>query len=57
MPCSSRAEQYRQMVEDVIAGGLLEDDEVMELRDMIKRVERKMQADLSGEPISAEAAE
>jgi hypothetical protein len=53
MPCSSRAAEYRKMVEEVIAGGLLDDDEIMELRDMIKRVERKMRADLSGKTIEA----
>lgn len=51
MPCNSKAAEYRNMVEEVIAGGLLEDDEIMELRDMLKRVERKMQADLSGKTI------
>jgi coenzyme F420-reducing hydrogenase beta subunit len=35
---------YQEMVEDVIAGGLLEDDEIEELRDLIARVERKMRA-------------
>jgi hypothetical protein len=33
------------MVEDVIAGGLLEEDEIAELRDMLKRVERKVVAE------------
>lgn len=52
MPSNSRGEQYREMVEDVIAGGLLEEDEIMELRDLIKRVERQMRAKLSAqEPV------
>jgi hypothetical protein len=43
MPCNSeRAAAYRAMVEDVIAGGLLEQDEIAELRDMLRRVERQM---------------
>lgn len=41
---SARASEYREMVEDVIAGGLLEEDEIMELRDLIKRVERQVRA-------------
>lgn len=43
---SSRGQVYREMVEDVIAGGLLEDEEIMELRDLIQRVERRMQAQM-----------
>lgn len=43
---SNRANEYRQMIEDVIAGGLLEDEEIAELRDMLARVQRKMLADL-----------
>lgn len=45
MSCSSeRGAVYRGMVEDVIAGGLLEDWERAELRDMLARVERQMRA-------------
>lgn len=44
MSSNSRAAEYRLLVEDVIAGRLLEEDEIMELRDMIKRAERRMQA-------------
>jgi hypothetical protein len=51
---SSRAREYKSLIEDVIAGGLLEEDEIMELRDMIKRVERKMAADLSAKTEAAE---
>lgn len=50
---SSKAAEYRQWVEDVIAGGLLEEDEIVELRDMLARVERKMAADLSSQPAEA----
>lgn len=47
---SNRAAEYRQMIEDVIASGLLEDDERMELRDMLARVERKMLANMPAAP-------
>lgn len=43
---SARAAEYRELIEDVLSGGLLEEDEIMELRDMIKRAERRMQANL-----------
>lgn len=43
---SSKTREYQQMVEDVIAGGLLDEDEVVELRDMLARVQRKMAADM-----------
>ena len=48
MSCSSdaRAAEYRQMVEDVLAGGLLDEDEFAELRDMLARVERRVAASL-----------
>jgi hypothetical protein len=38
---SERAAVYRGMVEDVLAGGLLDEDEIMELRDMLARAERR----------------
>jgi hypothetical protein len=50
---SSKGDAYRQMVEEVIAGGLLEDDEIEELRDMLARVERQMRAKMPAQ----EAAE
>lgn len=55
MPSSSNARTaaYQEMVEDVIASGLLEEDEIMELRDLIKRVERQVRAKLP----ATEAAE
>lgn len=43
---SNRAAEYRALIEDVIAGGLLEDDEIAEVRDMLARVQRKMLADM-----------
>jgi hypothetical protein len=44
---SNRAAEYRQLVEDVVAGwDLLEDDERAELRDMLARVERRMLANM-----------
>lgn len=48
---SALAAVYREMVEDVIAGGLLEPDEIMEMRDMLKRVERQMRAKLPTAPM------
>jgi hypothetical protein len=51
---SNRAAEYRGMIEDVIAGGLLEDDEIAELRDMLARVERKMLADMPVEQAGRE---
>jgi hypothetical protein len=53
---SSKGDAYREMVEDVIAGGLLDEDEVLELRDLIARVERQMRAKMPAQP-SSEAAE
>lgn len=44
---SNRAAEYRTLVEDVTAvPWLLEDDERMEIRDMLARVERKILAGL-----------
>lgn len=43
---SNRAAEYRQTIEDVVAGGLLEDDERMLLSDMLARVERKILASM-----------
>lgn len=48
---SSRTAEYRSLVEDVLAGGLLEVDEFMELRDMLARVERQI---LSKQPPATE---
>lgn len=57
MSCNSeRAAIYRGMVEDVIAGGLLEDDERAELLDMLRRAERNMLTKLPVDQAS-EAAE
>lgn len=51
---NSRAAEYRQLIEDVVAGrSLLEPEEILELRDMLKRIERQMRANLPAE----EAAE
>lgn len=42
---SNRAAEYRQLIEDVTAAPwLLEDDERLELRDMLARIERKILA-------------
>lgn len=41
---SARAEEYRQLIEDVIAGGLLEPDEIAELKEMLENAKRRMAA-------------
>lgn len=58
MSCNSeaRAAEYRQMVEDVIAGGLLDEDELLELRDMLARAERSALAKLPVDQPAREAA-
>jgi hypothetical protein len=53
---SNRALEYRGLIEDVIAGGLLDDDERMELRDLLARVQRKILANMPSVP-AQEAAE
>jgi len=40
-----RATEYRQLIDDVIAGGLLEEDEWIEIKDLINRVAAKLEAD------------
>lgn len=51
----SKAEGYRQMIDDVVAGrDLLEEDEWQQLKDIVARIERKMLANL---PATEEAAE
>jgi len=50
---SNRAAEYRQLIEDVIAGGLLDHEEIMELRDMLARVQRKMIAEMSSEMVES----
>ena len=43
MPSTSeRTRIYQQMVEDVLASGLLTEEEFMDLRDMLARCERKV---------------
>jgi len=54
---SSKAAAYREMVEDVIAGGLLEEDEIEELRDLIARVDRHVRANLPATTPDEVAAE
>ena len=53
---NSRAAEYRSLIEDVVAGGLLEENEIAEIRDLLARVERKMLANMPPAPTS-EAAE
>jgi len=44
---SERAGEYRKIVEDVAANrALLDDDEWMQLGDLLKRVERKVRANM-----------
>ena len=51
MPSTSeRARIYREMVEDVLAGGLLDQEELFELRDMLARAERRVAAGLAEDP-------
>lgn len=45
---SNRAAEYRTLIDDVTAvPWLLEDDERMEIRDMLARIERRILAGLS----------
>lgn len=50
---SNRAAEYRGLIEDVIAGGLLDDEEIAEIRDMLARAERRLLANMP----DSEAAE
>jgi hypothetical protein len=54
---SNRAAEYRGLIDDVVAGGLLEEDEWIEIRDLIARVQRKLAATMPAESIPDEAAE
>lgn len=50
----SKAEAYRQMIDDVVANRhLLEDDERDELRDLLARIERRS---LAAQPATEEPA-
>jgi hypothetical protein len=51
---SSRAEEYRGLIDDVVAGGLLEEDERVELRDLLARIQRRMLANMPAETPSEE---
>jgi hypothetical protein len=44
---SERSAVYREMVEYSLKSGLLDEDELLELRDMLARVERRMAMKLS----------
>jgi len=46
---SSRANEYRELISDVVAGGLLEEDERVELRDLLARIQRRMLAHMPDE--------
>lgn len=43
---SNRAAEYREIVETLVASGVLDEDDRAELRDMLARVERKILASL-----------
>jgi hypothetical protein len=42
--------EYRELISDVVAGGLLEEDEREELRDLLARIQRRMLANMPAEP-------
>lgn len=55
---SNRAAEYRDTITSLVNSGLLEDDERMELRDMLARVERKIMANMpDANAMNREAAE
>lgn len=41
---SNRAAEYRSLINDVVEGGLLEEDEWQHLKDVVARIERKLRA-------------
>jgi hypothetical protein len=47
---SNRAAEYRGLIDDVVAGGLLEEDEWQQLKDVVARVERKLLAKQPAQP-------
>ena len=51
---SNRANEYRELISDVVAGGLLEEDEREELRDLLARIQRRMLAKMPAEPPTEE---
>ena len=53
---SNRAAEYRSLIDDVVAGGLLEEDEWMQLKDVVARVERKLRASMPEKPAAEETA-
>ena len=54
---SPRAKEYRELIDDVIAGGLLEEDEWVEIKDLISRVVAKIEANMPPKPAIDQAAE
>ena len=53
---SNRAAEYRGLIDDVVAGGLLDEEEKIELRDLLARIQRRMLANMPDKP-ATEAAE
>jgi hypothetical protein len=53
---SNRAAEYREIIGDLVASGLLDEDERAELSDMLARVERKILASMPAQG-AHEAAE
>jgi hypothetical protein len=49
-----RATEYRELIDNVVAGGLLSDDERVELRDLLARIQRRMLAKMPAEPPNEE---
>jgi hypothetical protein len=47
---SPRVQEYRELISDVVAGGLLEEDEREELHDLLARIQRRMLAKMPAEP-------
>lgn len=51
---SNRAAEYRELITDVVEGGLLEEDEWMQLKDVVARIQRKLAANSPIDPPAAE---
>jgi hypothetical protein len=51
---SPRAQEYRELIDDVIAGAMLEQDEIEEIKSLIARAKARIQV---AQPITEQAAE
>lgn len=54
---SNRAAEYRELIGDVVAGGLLDEEEILEIRDLIARIQRRMLANMPDHTTTEQAAE